>query len=66
MTRTEAIAQAIADQLRSMSADINGWRNLRGMVFDVKLIPNTNDVRAVLLRPEFEHEMRKNVAKASS
>ena len=57
MTRTEALAQAIADELRLMAAQVNGWQNLRGITFDVKLKPGTTKVRAVITRPEFERVM---------
>lgn len=54
MTRTEAIAQAVADRLLAMSSHINGALDLRSITFDVKLKPGTVTVRTVLVRPEYE------------
>ena len=54
MTKTEAIARAIADELRSMGPELNARGDLRGLVFDVKLVPGTPTIRAVVVRAEFE------------
>lgn len=54
MTRTESIAAAIAIELARHGANIEQWTELRSIVFDVKLKPGTMQVRAVIVRPEFE------------
>jgi len=55
MTRTDLIAQAIVKELRSMANDLNKWPSLRSIAFDVKLKPGTSTIRAIIVRPEFEH-----------
>lgn len=60
MTRTEAIAQAIREELLVMASQVNGWDNLRGISFDVKLKPGTMTVRAVIVRPELERVLYSN------
>lgn len=54
MTRVEAIARALADELRVMGLELNARGDLRSISFDVKLIPGTSTIRAVVVRPEFE------------
>ena len=54
MTRTEAIAQAIREELLSIAGNINTSKTLRGIVFDVRMVPGTDIVRAVIVRPEYE------------
>lgn len=57
MTRTEAIARALADELRTMATDINSNGLLRAVSFDVKLKPGTTIIRAVVVRPEIERTL---------
>ena len=54
MTRTEAIAQAIREELMAMAHHINTSSGLRSISFDVKLQIGTCVVRAVIVRPEYE------------
>jgi hypothetical protein len=54
MTRTEAIATALRDELRVMATELNASATLRAITFEIKLIPGTAKVRAVIVRPEFE------------
>lgn len=54
MSRTDAIAQAIARELAKHGADIERWSSLRSLSIQVNLKPLTTTVRSVIVRPEFE------------
>lgn len=54
MTRTEAISQAIREELLALAGHINASKTLRSISFDVKLVPGTETVRVVVVRPEYE------------
>ena len=56
MTRTEAIAQAIREELLAMRDQLNTAQTLRAISFDVKLAPGTCRVHAVIVRPEYERK----------
>ena len=54
MTRTEAIIAALAAELKRLGPELNSRGDLRAISFDIKLIPGTTVIRAVVTRPEFE------------
>ena len=56
MTRTEAIAEAIKNELLPLAQHLNNSSKLRGLSFDVKFRPD-GSIRAVIVRTELEREL---------